>query len=218
VLMSLTDGTKDHEHLDQLQQKGLPIIFFDRIYEGLPTAQITTNDFESGYAATSHLIEQGCRRIAHLYLCKNLSIANRRKEGYLQSLKDHKLPVRQELIIPCSVDHFKNYEHIECLLKTPGRPDGIFSSFEKLALLTYQACEALHLSIPRDLKIISFSNLETAPLLNPSLSTITQPAFEIGQKAATLLFKALEKGGPTPATEHLVINSILVKRRSTERT
>jgi LacI family transcriptional regulator len=215
VLISLTDGTQAHDHIDQLQQKGVPVVFFDRIYEKLPTAKITTNDFDSGYAATSHLIEQGCRKIAHLYLSKNLSISNRRKEGYLQALKDHNLPVKEELIIPFTNDSSKSYELIEMLLKGKNRPDGIFSSFEKLAVLSYQACEALHLSIPGDVKIISFSNLETAPLLNPSLSTITQPAFEIGQKAATLLFGGLEKGTPALSPEHIVINSTLVKRRST---
>lgn len=216
VLMSLTDGTQKHDHLDQLQQKGVPIVFFDRIYEALPTAHITTNDFQSGYAATSHLIEQGCRRIAHLYLSKNLSISNRRKEGYLQALKDHQLPFREELMVACTDDAAKNYGLIKSLLERPDRPDGIFSSFEKLALLTYQACEALHLTIPGDMKIISFSNLETAPFLNPSLSTITQPAFEIGRKAATLLFGALEKGHPSLPGGHFVVDSVLVKRRSTE--
>lgn len=215
VLMSLTDGTEKHDHIDQLQQKGVPIVFFDRIYEDLPTAQITTNDFESGYVATSHLIEQGCRSIAHLYLSKNLSISNRRKEGYLQALKDHKLPVQKSLILPCTDESNTNYTLIKELLQGPGRPDGIFSSFEKLALLSYQACEALQLSIPGDVKIISFSNLETAPLLNPSLSTITQPAFEIGRKAASLLFDALEKGISALPAEQIMINSVLVKRRST---
>ena len=217
VLLSLTDGTQDHRHLDQLQEKGVPLVFFDRLYEGLPTAHITTNDFESGYAATRHLIEQGCRRIAHLYLSKNLSIANRRKEGYLKALQDHQLPVHEELIVACSDDASENYLQIKSLLERPGRPDGLFSSFEKLALLTYQACAELHLSIPGDLKIISFSNLETAPLLNPPLSTITQPAFEIGQQAAARLFEALEKGTASRSPGPTIVDSVLVKRRSTER-
>ncbi|HEY1112337.1 MAG TPA: LacI family DNA-binding transcriptional regulator [Chitinophagaceae bacterium] len=217
VLMSLTDGNQAHSHIEQLQQKGLPIVFFDRIYENLPTVNVTTNDFESGYAATRHLAQQGCRRIAHLYLSKNLSIANRRKAGYLQALKDHGLPLDEELIIPCTDDPTHNYSLIGKLLQSPARPDGLFSSFEKLALLTYQACEALQLSIPRDLRIISFSNLETAPLLNPSLSTITQPAFEIGKKAASLLFTALEKGVQSLPSEDVVINSILDIRNSSGR-
>lgn len=217
VLMSLTDGTQNHDHLNQLQHKGIPIAFFDRIYEELPTAHITTNDFQSGYAATSHLIGQGCRRVAHLYLSKNLSISNRRKEGYLQALKDHQFPLQEELMVACTDDAAKNYDLIKSLLESPDRPDGIFSSFEKLALLSYQACEELHVSIPGDVKIISFSNLETAPFLNPSLSTITQPAFEIGQKAAALLFGALEKGLASLSPGHTIVDAVLVKRRSTER-
>lgn len=216
VLMSLTDGTKTHDHLHRLEKKGIPIVFFDRIYEDLPTAKITTNDFDSGYAATSHLIEQGCRRVAHLYLSKNLSISNRRREGYLQALKDHGLPVREEFLIACTGDHARNYKQIEKLLRAKGRPDGIFSSIEKGAMLSYQACAALQLAIPSDVKIISFSNLEIAALLNPSLSTITQPAFDIGRQAATLLFEALEKGLPALPAQHIMLDSVLVKRKSTE--
>lgn len=215
VLMSLTDGTQVHHHIDQLHEKGVPLVFFDRIYEHLPTARVTTNDFDSGYAATRHLIEQGCRRIGHLFLCRNLSIANRRKEGYLKALQDHQLPVHEELIIACTADPQNDYARIEDLLRSPARPDGLFSSFEKLALLSYQACSHLQLSIPGDLKIISFSNLETAPLLSPSLSTVTQPAFQIGQTAATLLFRALDKGRPALPTEEVVIPSVLDKRSST---
>lgn len=215
VLMSLTDGNQSHSHIDQLHQKEVPLVFFDRVYEHLPTARVTTNDYDSGYAATTHLIEQGCRLIAHLFLSKNLSIANRRKEGYLQALRDHNLPVHEELIIPCTSDPQKDYQLIEAVLRSPDRPDGIFSSFEKLALLSYQACEHLRLAIPDDIKIISFSNLETAPLLRPSLSTITQPAFDIGQTAATLLFTALEKGIQTLSSEDIVIPSLLDKRSST---
>ena len=215
VLISLSDGSKDCSHLDHLREKGIPVVFFDRVYEDCATTKITTNDYESGYKATEHLIAQGCKKIAHLYLSKNLSIANQRKAGYLQALKDHGFRTAASLIVGChSNDDARNYRQIIKLLRT-AQPDGVFSSFEKLALQTYEACAELKINLPKQLKLISFSNLATAPLLHPSLTTITQPAFEIGMQAAAVLFKSLRKNGQPIPNEHIFIRSVLEKRRST---
>ncbi|HWJ92960.1 MAG TPA: LacI family DNA-binding transcriptional regulator [Flavisolibacter sp.] len=213
VIMSLSDGTKGCTHLDNLRQKGLPVVFFDRIYEKCATAKVTTNDYESGYQATQHLIEQGCKKIAHLRFAQDLSISKKRMEGYIQALKDNDLPFHKKMVIFCN-----NTEEDYILIKealSSLKPDGIFSSFEKLAMHTYQASAALNIRIPENLKVISFSNLETAPLLHPSLTTITQPAFEIGKRAASVLFRALEDGTVTIPDEHITINSVLMKRAST---
>jgi len=217
VLISLSGDAKDRSHLDLLGHRDIPLVFFDRVDDHAKTTRVTTNDFESGYMATQHLVEQGCKKIAHLFFSKDLSIANHRMEGYLQSLHDHRLPVNEKLIVQCTANHVTNYGLIKNLLKQKHRPDGIFSSFEKLALLSFEACEELALNIPRDIKIISFSNIETAALLNPSLSTITQPAFEMGKEAASILFNALENNSVSIADQKVVLNSTLVKRKSTSR-
>lgn len=214
VLMSISDGTKDCAHLDQLQEKGIPLVFFDRVQENCSGARVTTNDFESGYLATEHLIKKGCKKIAHLFYNKNLSVDTLRKEGYLQALKDHKLPVNKKMILSCSNDHQKNYRDIVQLL-AQHQPDGVFASFEKLAMQTYLACEELGLSIPGKVKLVGFSNLEITSLLNPSLTTITQPAFDMGREAATLLFNSLKTSSSMVPANHLVLNSELVERRST---
>jgi LacI family transcriptional regulator len=101
------------------------------------------------------------------------------------------------------------------LLESEARPDGILASVEKLTTPIYQSCNELGLKIPRDVKVICFSNLDTASILNPSLSTITQPAFDIGKKAALLLFQALEKNNADLAKESLIIPSQLIVREST---
>lgn len=216
ILISLSDGSKDASHLQHLQEKSIPIVFFDRINETMPAAKVTTDDYESGYKATAHLIEQGCRNIALLVYSKGLSIAERRMEGYIQALKDHKLPVQNKLIVHCTDDRQKNFTLVEKLLKSKSKPDGIFSAFEKYAIIAYEVCEKLKINIPKEIKIVSFSNLESASLLNPSLTTITQPAFDIGRKAASVLFEALKKNQPQTSDEHIILQSTLIKRNSTE--
>jgi LacI family transcriptional regulator len=94
------------------------------------------------------------------------------------------------------------------------KPDGLFSSVERLAFATYYVCNDLNISIPKDLKVISFSSLAIAPLLCPPLSTITQPAYEMGIKAATLLFDELENKSHVPVKKQHVLNSKLFIRKS----
>jgi LacI family transcriptional regulator len=94
-------------------------------------------------------------------------------------------------------------------------PDGIFASVEKLAIMVYEVCEEMGIKIPEQLKIISFSNLQTASLLNPSLTTITQPAYEMGREAASILFRLIEKKGSNFILEKTVLKSTLIERNST---
>lgn len=217
LLVSLAGETNNYDHLDELKQTGVPIVFFDRIVESLNSARVITNDFESGMKAADHLIERGCRRIAYLSISHNLSIANKRMEGYMKSLEKHGIAFDPKLVLQCSAnDHEGNYKAILNLLKKKNRPDGIFASVEKLAILSYQACAELKLRIPEDVKILGFSNLETAAWLNPSLTTITQPAFDIGKEAAALLFKTIEKKSMNFSGEKIVLNSTLIVRNSTK--
>lgn len=215
ALVSVSSQTDDVSHLAELRKKGLPIVFFDRVSEEIETAKVTTDDYESGFKATEHLIEQGCRRIAYLLISKNLSIGIKRMQGHLDALRKHGIDIEDNLVIHGSNDVQENYAMIEQLLRGADRPQGIFASVEKLAITAYHVCRDLSLKIPDDIKIISFSNLETASLLNPSLTTITQPAYEIGKQAAAILFKALDKNKTHIDNELIVLKSTLVVRDST---
>jgi LacI family transcriptional regulator len=214
VLISVSSTTTDYNHLYELKEKGLPIVFFDRVCEDFDTVKVTTDDYESGYLATKHLIERGCKQIAHLAISKGLSIGSKRAKGYFQALRDHRLPVDESLLVECTNDNTRDAALIENLL-TEKKPDGLFAAVERYAILAYELCETMHLHIPQDIKIISFSNLQTASLLNPPMSTITQPAFAIGREAASMLLKALEKKSFTLKNENIVLQSVLTERAST---
>jgi len=216
ILISVSGATNDYTHLRELQQKGLPIVFFDRVCEDFNTVKVTTDDYESAYLATSHLINQGCQQIAHLAISKNLSIGNKRAKGYFQALQDHALPLDESLLIACTNDNDQDRALINTLF-TEKKPDGIFAAVERYAILTYEICRERGLRIPQDVKIISFSNLQTASLLNPALSTITQPAYAIGREAATLLLKALDKKSFQLTDESIVLKSELIERESTSK-
>ena len=217
VLMSLCRDTETTEHLMALHESGIPLVFFDRVPEQMSCPTVTTDDYESGFKATEHLIQSGCKRIACLSLSHYLSISNKRMYGYQDALKKHGIPIDPDLIIQCTNDNEENLSLIKSLLKSKKKPDGIFSTVEKLAISVYYVTQELGIQIPKQLKIISFSNLRTASLLNPSLSTITQPAFEIGVESATLLFRMIEKKSFGNRIDKLELKSNLIVRNSSSR-
>jgi LacI family transcriptional regulator len=214
ILISVSQETGSGSHIQKVINSGLPIVFFDRVCDDVATARVITDDFESSYNATQHLIEKGCKQITYLSISKNLSINKKREDGFLQALADAGMTVDKTSIVECDTTGEGNYQAIENLLKTKKRPDGIIASVEKLVPPVYTACYQLKINIPQQLKLISFTNLATSPILNPPLTTIAQPAFEMGSKAASLLFKGIEKTGFNLVGETEVINSVLQKRES----
>jgi LacI family transcriptional regulator len=195
IVMSVSSQTSEIEHLQMVYDRGLPIIFFDRICPQIPTTQYITNDYESGYKATKHLIEKGCKKILFLLLSKEISIGVERLRGYREALNAHHILFEDNWIVQCSHDEKNNVDLISKHLKGKGRADGILASVEKLAIATYRAVNQLNLTMPKDVKLISFSNMKIADLLNPSLTTISQPAYEIGKECALQLMKKLTRKG-----------------------
>ncbi|MCZ4242657.1 LacI family DNA-binding transcriptional regulator [Pedobacter punctiformis] len=214
IIMSVSGEGNDHNYLNKFGPKRLPLVFFDRIYEDIETSRVITNDYNSSFLATEHLIEQGCKRIAYLVVNKSLSIGKTRMQGYIDALGKHGIQYEESLIVDCSNSYEENSITIKQAL-TQLKPDGVFTSVERLAFATYYACYDLNISIPGDLKVISFSSLEIAPLLNPSLTTITQPATEIGEQAAGLLFKMLDNKTDENQPEEVILESKIIIRNST---
>jgi LacI family transcriptional regulator len=217
ILISLSGNASSTKHLEDLRDKKFPLVFFDRVAEHINVPKVTTDDFNSGIKATEHLIENGCKRISFLSISPTLSISTKRMGGYLEALKNHYIREEPTLVIQCVGDDKKDAALIRQLLKRKDRPDGVFAVVEKLAIFTYEVCEELELRIPDDVKLVSFSNLQTAALLKPSLTTITQPAYDIGREAAAMLFKLVERKKQRFHPEQVVLNSKLFARGSSAK-
>lgn len=215
ILMSVASNTKDTQHIKNLQQAGVPIVFFDRVVENIPAAKIKTDDFNSAYMATRHLLDQGCKNISLVTIEGYPSILQARESGYKKALAEHNIEPEDQNIFSCSNKY--NQENISVLKEhiTSVKPDGIIAAVEHLATTTYLACEELKLNIPRDLKVVCFTNQITAAILNPSLTTVLQPAYDMGRKAAELLFSHLSGRYIQMESENIVMPSKLVVRDST---
>lgn len=216
VLISISRETTCFNHFQNIINKGVPLVFFDRVPDEVDTFKIITNDYEIAYEATQQLIMKDCSKILFLSFSNILSITNNRLEGYKNALLDYKLKVSEKNILYFNNELKSDYLLLKKELKSPKRPDGILASVGKLTIPVYQVCEELKLNIPGDIQVISFSNLDMADFLNPPLSTVEQPAFELGRKAASILVDTLEKKTKHLQPGEIVINSTLVLRRSTK--
>jgi LacI family transcriptional regulator len=218
IIMSLTSQTQIFSHIkDFYDQNHLPIIFFDRIPDLNFLPRIVTNNYQSAFQATEHLIQQGSKKIAFIYDSEWSYISKERKKGFESAISNSNLTLYEDFIIRCTEDTDINYSIIYSILSSSDRPDAICSSIEKLALVVYRVAKDLAINIPDQLKLISFSNLRAASLLDPSLSTISQPAFEIGRQSADLLFKMIALPEARNLNDFIVINSELVVRDSTKQ-
>jgi LacI family transcriptional regulator len=216
VLLSVSRETSTSDHITGLISQEVPVIFFDRVFKELNTVKVTTNDLESAYIATKHLITSGCKNPHFLSILGNLDIISNRIEGYKKALEEFGIKFNKTNIINCSTSWEYNYNTLYKKLKSAKKPDGILCSIENLSIIIYKVCEDLNIKIPGDLQVVSFSNLEIASFLNPPLTTISQPAFEIGQAAAATLIKALEKKNFVISNENIIIPSVLTIRKSTK--
>ena len=216
ILISVSKETSEANHIKEVVESGLPIVFFDRVCEDVVTAKVTTDDFESCYNGTKHLVQKKCKRIAYLSISKSLQINRKREEGYRQALLDAGIGINEKLIIACEEDDENNLQLLKKILSGKNRPDGIVASVEKLVPTVYQACKEKSIRIPEELKLLCFTNLSSSAILDPPLTTITQPAFDMGKSAATLLFKGIEKPGFKLMNERIVVPSSFHKRKSTD--
>ncbi|AMR27552.1 hypothetical protein A0257_10890 [Hymenobacter psoromatis] len=215
VLLSAAGAAAGPASARQLVERGIPLVLFDRIYAGLDVACVTTDDYASAHAATRHLLQAGCRTVAHFTLAGQLSVGTERQRGYRAALLEAGRGPGQAVELASSGYGPESQAAIEALLRQRPDVDGIFAAVESLALSSYQACQRLGLAIPADIKLISFSNSPVLPLLTPALSTVTQPAFQMGQAAAERVFRAIATGRPARADQSLELRSELVGRAST---
>lgn len=214
-MISVSNTTRDFQHIKELADTGLPLVCFDRVADSIDVPKVTTDDQQSAEMATTHLLEKGCKRIAYLSMAEQLSISNHRKIGYINALQKKGL-AEEAMIIECGTEDQVNRKIITQLLKGKKKPDAIFAAVEKLAINTYEVCRELNIEIPDKLKVIGFSNLPAASLFSPSLSTIIQPAREIGKEATAVLFKLIEKKPLLKSEKKQSFSSTIISRQSTE--
>jgi DNA-binding LacI/PurR family transcriptional regulator len=213
LLLSISKETRELDHLKNLRKKNIPIVFFDRVPNDFEADHVVIDDYNGAYQAVKHLIDTGCRQIAHLGTTRDMGIGRDRYNGYIQALKDHRLPVNEELIVEC--DTYKAARLITRKLIYKSNPvDGIFAVNDRTAIGALQTAKECGKKIPEELAVVGFSNGIYSNMTDPPLTTVEQFGYKMGQNAARLLLDRLFSRENYPPVKE-VIKSELIIRGST---
>lgn len=187
VLVSISKETHSFDHLLDLQEGGIPIVFFDRIASDLNADQVIIDDQEASYKATRHLIEAGRKRIAHFAGPQNLLISRHRLQGYLNALTEAGLPIDNRLIV--EVDTYEKARNaIITMMEAGNVPDGIFAVNDLTAIGAMQTIQKKGYIVPDDISVVGFSDGRFSGITDPNLTSVDQHGYEMGTTAADLLF------------------------------
>jgi LacI family transcriptional regulator len=192
ILISLSNETKNGEHLQKLLERDIPIVMFDRVLEDLPVSKVVVDDQKASFQAVEYLIKTGCMRIAFIGGLSGLYVSKEREAGYRQALALHGLPIDEELIVHCNNLNRSPREEVSKLLQRTNRLDAIFCLNDPVAIEVMQVVKEWNLKIPEDISLIGFTNEPTSYYIEPSLTTVSQPAYEMGKTAVSLLIEQLE--------------------------
>ncbi len=214
ILISTSETVQDFGLYQELLALNFPLVFFDRCVNGIGATCVSINDEESAYMITNHLIEHGYRKIAHLSGPTKVSIGLARLNGFKRALQEKGLEIRDEWIVESGFHESGGYAAMKSLLELPSDrlPRAIVAVNDPAAFGAMQAIHEADLRIPEDIAIVGFSDDIRAPLMLTPLTTIRQPAYEVGKIAAQRLLDIIE--GRQKEPQEVVIPTQIIIRRS----
>ncbi|GAB2949900.1 LacI family DNA-binding transcriptional regulator [Hymenobacter coalescens] len=220
ILVSLASTTQEFAHFDAVRRAEVPLVFFDRIVEdmaGPHTSAVVLDDHAGAYAAVAHLIQQGCRRIAHFSGPLHLNIHRNRHQGYLDALRDHGLQPDEALMCFSELNQDTGTQNMQHLLELPNPPDAVFSSNDLAAVGAIQVLKARRIRVPAEVAVVGFSNEAFTALTEPTISSVDQRCHQMGRLAVQQLLHILQRESPAPTLPPVVLTPELLIRASSHR-
>lgn len=218
LIASLAFDTKDLDHFSPFVQKGIPIVFFDRVEDHSYGTRVIIDNEKAGYEATAHLARQGCRHIAHLTASLSRNVYAERLKGYRQALSDHGLTYDPRFLLVNDLGEAAAIRSARQIIDMDPRPDGIFITNDFCAAVFLQALKEAGIRVPEDIAIVGFNNDAISKIISPKLTTINYPGEEMGERAAHNLLDQLTGISSSHSTETIIIKSELIVRESSLRT
>lgn len=214
VISSLSKTTFNYDHFQELIDRNIPIVFFDRICTGIDTSKVVVDDYSGTFSATEYLIKTGCKRIAFFSAPPHLEISKNRKNGYLDALRKNNIAVDERLIYLADTKKKGYFKALE-VLQEENRPDGFMTMNDYTASGIILAAKQVGLQIPDDVSICGFSNSKISQDTDPMLTTVDQHPRKVGEEAIELLLEKINSGGKTIIKKNRVVKTSLVVRQST---
>jgi LacI family transcriptional regulator len=214
VIASLAYDTPNLAHFEQFTGKNIPVIFFDRVEEDSTGTKVIINNYKAGYDATQHLIEQGCKKIIHMTGNLTRNVYYNRLEGYKAALKDNNIKFKDNYLIVNDLQKQTCIEAAKNISRMKPLPDGIFITNDISAAIIMQTFKELNIRVPDDIAVVGFNNDIVSTIVEPNLTTIDYPGFNMGEVAARNLINHLNGDGDIKLTSSIVIKSELLIRES----
>lgn len=214
IIVSQAKDTINFDHFQRLLDRGLPLVFYDRICTGVNSSRVVVDDYQGAYNAVSHLIETGCKRIAFYGSPMTLEISKNRFNGYRDALLKHGMSPNTEWMHFC--DNRADAEAITPdIMNAPDHPDAFFAVNDDTAVGILYAVKRMGFRVPEDVSICGFTNGDRAKACDPMLTTVEQRGRVVGEEAAAILIDKVEKVIPLDKVERRVVRTRLVIRGTT---
>lgn len=211
IIACLSQETIGFRHFTSLVDINMPVVLFDRICLPEVFSTVVADGTVSAQKATRHLLDNGCRRIAFIGGANHLDIVKRRKQGYLEALREAGISIEKELVVCRKIDYEEGKTATEMLLALPNPPDAILAMNDTLAFAAMEVIKAHGLRIPQDIAIIGYTDEQHANYVEPKLSTVSHQTYRMGETACRLLMDQI-KGDRT--VKQVVIPTHLQIRES----
>lgn len=218
LIVSLTQHTTDLSAFDTFSQNDRPLVFFDRVPRSYPAHKIQGDDYQGGWLATNHLLEQGCRRIAYIGGVQTCNVYKDRFDGYRDALKKYGLPVEEGMVFFHDLTRENALSTCEQLLSRDALPDAVFAGNDTVAVTLVDYAKRRGVKLPEELKVVGYSNDPQTEVINPSITSIEQHPYEVGTRSAALMLDVLQQ--KTKPGHHFISITIpvaLERRESSTR-
>ncbi|TVZ57297.1 LacI family transcriptional regulator [Lutibacter sp. Hel_I_33_5] len=217
IIASMANETTNLEYYEKIKTKGIPLILFDRGENDLNVDYIGIDDYDSSHVIIDHLVNQGCKRIAHIGGYKRTRIYNNRIRGYVDAIKNHNLPLDDELLIESSLTTEDGRAKMKYLLSLEKTPDAVYVAGDYAALGALQVLNEENINIPEDIALVGFGNEPFTNMVTPRISSMKQHSEEIGRLAAQTFLKHIKSESISQTLNKQILNAELIIRDSSKR-
>ncbi len=217
IIISLSNESNNDAHLKEILRRDIPLVQFDKISKLIPSSKIIIDDQKAAFNAVEHLIQQGCKKIAHIRGPLNPQNSIDRFLGYKKALEKNNIPFDSKLVYACqnvTFDEGRNFA--EQIIKDHPDVDGIFIITDLVAVGVLSYFNENNIAVPSQIKIIGFSNWFMSQVITPKLSTVDQPSYEMGVQSFRVLYEELQakKEGKEFAPRIVELNTSIIERES----
>ena len=217
LIASLSFDTTDLDHFQPFYDKGVPVIFFDRVEQDGSKTVVVIDNAKCGYLATEHLINQGCKRIAHITSNLNRNVYAQRFKGYKDALYDNAITFDEALLLVGDLSEQAGIDAANKIVAINPLPDGIFCTNDFVAAVCMRTLKEAGISIPKQIAVVGFNNDAIGHLIEPTLTTINYPGIDMGEIAARNLINHLKGISNLQQTNTIIVRSELIVRKSSVR-